>query len=65
MGVRLMDNFRQPFLARSIQDFWRRWHISLSTWFRDYLYFPLGGSRKGTGRAIANNMAVFLVSPSS
>ena len=38
MGVRLMDNFRQPFLARSIQDFWRRWHISLSTWFRDYLY---------------------------
>ena len=58
MGVRLMDNFRQPFLARSIQDFWRRWHISLSTWFRDYLYFPLGGSRKGTGRAIANNMAV-------
>ncbi|MCI8715181.1 MAG: MBOAT family protein [Oscillospiraceae bacterium] len=62
MGVRLMDNFRQPFLARSIQDFWRRWHISLSTWFRDYLYFPLGGSRKGTGRAIANNMAVFLVS---
>ena len=62
MGVRLMDNFRQPFLARSIQDFWRRWHISLSTWFRDFLYFPLGGSRKGTGRAIANNMAVFLVS---
>ena len=57
MGVRLMDNFRQPFLARSIQDFWRRWHISLSTWFRDFLYFPLGGSRKGTGRAIANNMA--------
>ena len=62
MGIRLMDNFRQPFLARSIRDFWRRWHISLSTWFRDYLYFPLGGSRRGTGRAIANNMAVFLVS---
>ena len=62
MGIRLMDNFRQPFLARSIRDFWRRWHISLSTWFRDYLYFPLGGSRRGTVRAVANNMIVFLVS---
>lgn len=62
MGIRLMENFRQPFLARSIQDFWRRWHISLSTWFRDYLYFPLGGNRKGTWRAVLNNMIVFLVS---
>ena len=62
MGIQLMQNFRQPFLARSIQDFWRRWHISLSTWFRDYLYFPLGGSRKGTRRAVVNNMIVFLVS---
>lgn len=62
MGIRLMENFRQPFLALSIQDFWRRWHISLSTWFRDYLYFPLGGSRKGTARAVLNNMVVFLVS---
>lgn len=62
MGITLMENFRQPFLALSIRDFWRRWHISLSTWFRDYLYFPLGGSRKGEARAVANNMAVFLVS---
>ena len=45
MGFRLMENFRQPYLAASIADFWRRWHISLSTWFRDYLYIPLGGNR--------------------
>lgn len=62
LGVELMENFRQPFLAVSIRDFWRRWHISLSSWFRDYLYFPLGGSRKGTLRAVLNNMVVFLVS---
>jgi len=62
MGIRLMDNFHRPFLALSIQDFWRRWHISLSTWFRDYLYIPLGGSRKGEARALANLMIVFLVS---
>lgn len=62
LGIRLMENFRQPFLALSIRDFWRRWHISLSTWFRDYLYLPLGGSRKGEGRAVLNNMIVFLVS---
>ncbi|MCM1149338.1 MAG: MBOAT family protein [Butyricicoccus sp.] len=62
MGIQLMQNFRQPFLARSIQDFWRRWHISLSSWFRDYLYFPLGGSRRGTWRAVVNSMIVFLVS---
>lgn len=62
LGIRLMENFRQPFLALSIRDFWRRWHISLSTWFRDYLYVPLGGSRKGEWRAVFNNMVVFLVS---
>jgi len=62
LGVRLMENFRQPFLAASIQDLWRRWHISLSTWFRDYLYFPLGGSRKGRARAMFNTMVVFVVS---
>ena len=62
MGVTLMENFRQPFLAPSVRDFWHRWHISLSSWFRDYLYIPLGGSRKGKGRAILNNLVVFLVS---
>ncbi|MDR1669526.1 MAG: MBOAT family protein [Oscillospiraceae bacterium] len=63
MGIRLMRNFDAPFLAASIKDFWRRWHISLSTWFKDYLYFPLGGSRsKQAWRRYANLMAVFLVS---
>ncbi len=47
MGLRLMENFRQPYTARSFRDFWSRWHISLSTWFRDYVYIPLGGSRHG------------------
>src|SRR5438132_13473934 len=47
MGFHFMVNFRQPYLADSIQDFWRRWHISLSTWLRDYLYIPLGGNRYG------------------
>jgi D-alanyl-lipoteichoic acid acyltransferase DltB (MBOAT superfamily) len=62
MGFRLMDNFRQPYFSRSIGEFWRRWHISLSTWFRDYLYIPLGGSRKGTARKYLNVMIVFIVS---
>ena len=62
MGIDLMDNFREPFLAVSIVDFWRRWHISLSTWFKDYLYIPLGGSRKGSFRHYVNIMIVFLVS---
>lgn len=62
LGVELTENFRQPFLAVSIQDFWRRWHISLSSWFRDYLYIPLGGSRKGETRAVLNTMIVFLLS---
>lgn len=62
LGIRLMDNFRQPYLARNIKDFWARWHISLSTWFRDYLYFPLGGSRCSKPRAYANLMITFLVS---
>ena len=61
-GIRLRDNFRQPYLAVSIQDFWRRWHISLSTWLRDYVYIPLGGSRKGVFRTYINLMLVFLVS---
>lgn len=62
MGFSLMDNFKQPYFARSIQEFWRRWHISLSTWFRDYLYIPLGGNRVAPWRKHANVMIVFLAS---
>ena len=62
MGFNLMQNFKRPYFASSIADFWRRWHISLSTWFRDYLYIPLGGSRKGTLRKYFNLMVVFLAS---
>lgn len=62
LGIRLSDNFRAPYLARSVQDFWSRWHISLSSWFRDYVYIPLGGNRVGRGRALANIMLVFLLS---
>lgn len=62
MGIRLMDNFDAPYYARSVREFWRRWHISLSGWFRDYLYIPLGGSRKGTVRKEYNRMVVFAVS---
>ncbi|MDB5103994.1 MAG: algI [Fibrobacteres bacterium] len=62
MGFNLMSNFRQPYFARSIKDFWQRWHISLSTWFKDYLYFPLGGSRVGPVRWRFNLAMVFLVS---
>lgn len=62
LGIKLMHNFNRPYFATSIQDFWRRWHISLSTWFKDYLYFPLGGSRKGKVRTQINIIIVFLVS---
>ncbi len=62
MGFTLMENFRQPYFAVSAADFWRRWHISLSTWFRDYLYIPLGGNRKGKPRKYINTMIVFLTS---
>ena len=62
MGFSLMENFHEPYFALSTSEFWRRWHISLSTWFRDYLYFPLGGSRKGKTRKYINTMVVFLVS---
>ncbi len=62
MGIDLMTNFRFPYLSRSIPEFWRRWHISLSTWFRDYVYLPLGGSRVSPGRWVANVMAVFVLS---
>lgn len=62
MGFRLMENFNTPYFSESVTEFWRRWHISLSTWFRDYLYIPLGGNRKGTFRKYVNLMIVFLVS---
>ena len=62
MGFNLMENFNTPYFARSIRDFWSRWHISLSTWFKDYLYIPLGGSRRGQARKALNKLAVFLVS---
>ena len=62
LGFSLMENFRRPYLATSVREFWRRWHISLSTWFRDYLYIPLGGNRKGTVRKYFNLMVTFLTS---
>lgn len=62
MGIDLMENFRQPYFATSIKDFWKRWHISLSSWFQDYVYFPLGGSRVSKKRKYFNIMAVFLLS---
>lgn len=62
LGIDLMENFRRPYLATSIKDFWSRWHISLSTWFRDYLYIPLGGSRVRLPRHILNLLIVFMVS---
>ncbi len=62
LGFDLMENFRQPYFTRSISEFWKRWHISLSTWFRDYLYIPLGGNRVVKWRWYYNLMVVFLVS---
>lgn len=62
LGYDLMDNFKAPYLSKSITEFWRRWHISLSTWFKDYLYIPLGGNRKGAFRKHLNVLIVFLVS---
>ena len=61
-GIQLMTNFRFPYFSRSIGEFWRRWHISLSTWFRDYVYIPLGGSKVNKAKAIRNVFVVFLVS---
>jgi alginate O-acetyltransferase complex protein AlgI len=60
-GFKFLENFNYPYIATSIKDFWRRWHISLSTWFRDYLYIPLGGNRKGLKRVYLNLSIVFLV----
>ncbi|MDY2634602.1 MAG: MBOAT family O-acyltransferase [Prevotella sp.] len=61
-GIRLMQNFNLPYLSRSIPEFWRRWHISLTTWFRDYIYFPLGGNRVSQIKTLRNTMIVFGVS---
>lgn len=62
LGVRLMKNFDHPYLATSVRDFWSRWHISLSSWLRDYVYIPLGGNRKGFARTLLNIFIVFLLS---
>lgn len=62
LGIHLMENFAAPYLATSAAGFWRRWHISLTSWLKDYLYIPLGGSRKGKLRKYCNKMIVFLVS---
>jgi D-alanyl-lipoteichoic acid acyltransferase DltB (MBOAT superfamily) len=62
LGIRLMDNFKTPYLAKNIAEFWQRWHISLSTWFRDYVYYPLGGKRTSTNKWIRNIVLVFILS---
>ncbi|MEE1971561.1 MULTISPECIES: MBOAT family O-acyltransferase [Maribacter] len=61
-GIELMSNFKFPYFSRNVGEFWRRWHISLSTWFRDYLYIPLGGSRRGKLKSLRNVCIIFLVS---
>lgn len=61
MGIRVMENFQQPFFAQNVADFWRRWHISLSSWLRDYIYIPLGGSRCSEWRCYWNNLVTFVI----
>lgn len=61
-GIDLLRNFAFPYFSRDIAEFWRRWHISLSSWFKDYVYIPLGGSRGGTSQKIVNTMVIFLLS---
>lgn len=61
MGFRFMENFNHPYISKNITEFWQRWHISLSTWLRDYLYIPLGGNRKGIGRTYINLILVMLL----
>ncbi len=62
LGFDLMDNFKNPYLSKSIKEFWRRWHVSLSTWFMDYVYIPLGGSREGEAKKYRNLLITFIVS---
>jgi alginate O-acetyltransferase complex protein AlgI len=62
MGIKLMENFNAPYFSKSISEFWKRWHISLSTWFKDYLYIPLGGNRLGMPKWYFNLLLVFLIS---
>lgn len=62
LGFHFDENFNYPYMANSITDFWRRWHISLSTWFKEYVYIPLGGNRKGKIRTYLNTMIIFLLS---
>lgn len=61
-GIKLMRNFNNPYFSRDIAEFWRRWHISLTTWFRDYVYIPLGGSRVGKAKIVRNTFVIFLLS---
>ena len=60
-GFRFCENFNYPYISASITEFWRRWHISLGTWFRDYVYIPLGGNRKGRGRQLINILIVWML----
>ncbi|MDR1544646.1 MAG: MBOAT family protein, partial [Prevotellaceae bacterium] len=62
LGFKFLNNFKFPYFSRDIAEFWRRWHISLNTWFRDYLYIPLGGSRVSKAKVVRNTFAIFLVS---
>jgi D-alanyl-lipoteichoic acid acyltransferase DltB (MBOAT superfamily) len=62
LGIELLKNFNFPYFSRDIAEFWRRWHISLSSWFKDYLYIPLGGSKGGTLQTVRNTFLIFLVS---
>jgi alginate O-acetyltransferase complex protein AlgI len=62
IGFRFKENFDRPYISASLTEFWTRWHISLSSWMRDYLYIPLGGNRRGTRRAVINVVIVFLLS---
>lgn len=61
-GIKLMRNFNMPYFSRDIAEFWRRWHISLTTWFRDYVYIPMGGSRVGKAKVVRNTFVIFLLS---